>query len=259
MDQYTSRASELAGVNDQQVEEAYVNPDVARGDPYRTAVIGTWLGTLEPSLARIRRRAAGQAVARMASPARQMELFWLDGILAASQRNLTGLRDAQQEFRKGRARFIEADSNSYRILLQTLRAFELELLGRRRQAADSLAAVSWGLEGWVGPYTFPVSRIAAARWLAAEGDLNQAAGLLPWHQGFLVHFDHAHGKVVLDGLSYLEMARVESARGNGSLAQDYYRLFLLRYDLPSPKLQQLVDDAQEAVARLSGQDPGENR
>ena len=250
MDVYADRASELAGVSDEQIEEAYANPEVARVDPYRTAVVGTWLGALDPSLATTRRAAASQAVARMASPSRQMELFWLDGILAASNRDLGGLRDARGELRKARAQFMEADSTTYRILLQTLAAFELELLGRRRQAADSLAAASWGLEGWVGPYTFPISRIAAARWLAAEGDLDQAAGLLPWHQAFLVHFDHAHGKVALDGLSYLEMARIEIARGNQDLAREYYQRFLQRYDSPSPRMRHLVEEAQAALRRL---------
>ncbi len=259
MDAYADRAPELAGVSDEQIEEAYANPEVARGDPYRTAVIGAWLGALDPSLAATRRPAASQAVARMASPPRQMELFWLDGILAASKRDLGGLRHAQGEFRKARAQFMEGDSTTYRVLLQTLTAFELELLGRRRQAADTLAAVAWGLQGWVGPYTFPVSRIAAARWLAAERDLDQAAGLLPWHQAFLVHFDHAHGKVALDGVSYLEMARVEIGRGNQDLARDYYRLFLQRYDLASPRMQHLVDEARAAMARLSGFDPAETR
>ena len=250
MDTSAARASELAAVSHEDLEAAGVDPEVARLDPYRVAVVGAWLGALDTALASTRRAAAAQAVARTASPFRQMELFWLDGLLAASKRDLLGLHEAQGELSKARGQLIEADTTAYRIVLRSLAAFELELLGRRKQAADSMAAVSWARGERTGPYSYGITRLAAARWLAAEGDLDQAAALLPWHQAFLVHFDHAHGKVALDGISYLEMARVESARGNRTRAGEYYQRFLQRYDMPSPRLQHLVDEARVALRTL---------
>jgi hypothetical protein len=53
--------------------------------------------------------------------------------------------------------------------------------------------------------------------------------------------------------AYLERARIEDARGNVPLAQEYYQEFLLRYDMPTPKQRHLVDEARAALARLSGE------
>jgi hypothetical protein len=92
--------------------------------------------------------------------------------------------------------------------------------------------------------------MAAARWLAAERDLDQAARLLPWHQAIIINLPFAHGQVVLDGLSYLEMARIEAARGDRNLAREYYQRFLQRYDSPSPRMRHLVDEAKAALTRL---------
>jgi hypothetical protein len=51
--------------------------------------------------------------------------------------------------------------------------------------------------------------------------------------------------------AYLERARIEDARGNVPLAREYYEEFLLRYDMPTPKLRHPVDEAREALTRLS--------
>jgi hypothetical protein len=208
--------------------------------------IGAWLGALAPEHSFSRREAAAQATDRFSdrvkSPRRQAELLWLDGLLAASQHDLAGLRQA-------RARLVKRDTSAARPSIRSLAAFELELLGRRREAADSMASLAWEWWHWgVGPYFLGVTRLAAARWLAAERDLDQAADLLPWHrtaQAFLLH-----GQVVLGGVSYLEMGRVEAARGNESLAREYYKRFLQRYDMPSPRMQHLVDEARAALTRL---------
>jgi tRNA A-37 threonylcarbamoyl transferase component Bud32/TolB-like protein len=250
MDAYANRAWELAGLGQEQIGVSGASPELAKLDAYRIAAVGGWLGALDPGLAIARRAAAARAVTRMASQFRQMELFWLDGLLAASKRELVGLREAQRQLREARGQLTEVDTTSYRTLLRSLAAFELELMGRRRQAADSMAAVSWEWGQWVGPYSFGISRIAAARWLAAERDLDQAARLLPWHQAIIISVPFAHGAVVLDGLSYLEMARVEAARGNPNVAREYYQRFLQRYDSPSPLMQHLVDEARAAVRRL---------
>ena len=131
--------------------------------------------------------------------------------------------------------------------LRSLAAFELELEGHRREAADSLVTISE--EGGVGPY-WNLNRLAAARWLAAEGEPDRAARLLPWWQSMIGDVQFIHGSIVLKGPSLLEMARVEAQRGNHDLARDYYRHFLWLYDMPSSTLRHLVDEAGEALRRL---------
>ncbi len=59
------------------------------------------------------------------------------------------------------------------------------------------------------------------------------------------------GAGVFASLAYLERARIEDARGNGPLAREYYQEFLLRYDMPAPNQRHLVDEAREALVRLS--------
>jgi hypothetical protein len=59
------------------------------------------------------------------------------------------------------------------------------------------------------------------------------------------------GGGVFASLAYFERARIEEARGNAALALEYYREFLFRHDMPAPKQRHLVDEAREAVARLS--------
>jgi hypothetical protein len=249
IDEYASRASDLAGLTPAQISATRAGPDLAKLDPYRFAVVGSWLGALDPALAAARRQAAAQAVARMTSPFRRMELFWLDGLLATSKRDPAGLRQARRELGQAREQLREVDTASYRTLPRSLAAFELELLGRRRQAADSMAAVAeWG--EWVEPYSFGISRLAAARWLASERELDRAARLLPWGQSMIGDVDFIHSAFVLDGPSSLETARVEAARDNQDLAREYYRYFLRLYDLPSPRIRHVVDEARAALRRL---------
>ena len=242
MDDYANRASDLSGLTPDQVAATAASPERARMDPYRISVVGAWLGALDPALASARRKVAADAVAQMASPWREAELFWLDGILAVSKRDFTGLRQA-------RRRLLESDTTAGSLPARSLAAFQLELEGRRREAADLLAAISKWEQGWLGPY-WGVNRLAAARWLAAEGESDRAARLLPWWQSMIGDVNFIHGVVVLEGPSLLEMARVEAQRGNNDLAREYYHHFLWLYDMPSSTMRHLVDEARAAVQRL---------
>jgi serine/threonine-protein kinase len=242
IDEYAERASELSGLTPAQTASVGVGSHLARLDPYRIAVVGAWLGALDPALASARRPNAAEAVAHMDSPWRQAELFWLDGILAQSKRDLPGLRQA-------RRRLLEIDTSSASLPRQSLAAFELELAGRRREAAETLAAISAWERRWIGPY-WGINRLAAARWFAAEGELDRAARLLPWWQSMIGDVTFIHGSIVLDGPSILEMARVEAQRRNLDLAREYYHHFLWLYDMPSSTMRHLVDEARAAVRKL---------
>jgi tetratricopeptide (TPR) repeat protein len=242
IDDYAEHATGLTGLTSDQIATTQVGPELAQLDRYRIAVVGAWLGALDPALASARRKAAAEAVEQMNSPWRQAELFWLDGLLAVSKRDPTGLRQARRGLQ-------QSDTTASMLPMQSLGAFELELLGRRREAAESLGAVlGWG-KAWIGPY-WGVNHLAAARWFAAEGDPDRAARLLPWWQAMRGEVGFIHGAVVLDGPSILEMARVEAQRGNHDLARDYYHHFLWLYDMPSSTMQHLVDEARAAVRRL---------
>jgi tetratricopeptide (TPR) repeat protein/TolB-like protein len=241
IDDYARRGSDLAELTPDEVQFLGGGADLADLDRYRMAVIGTWLGALERRSADARRQAAVKAVHLDGSPRRQVELWWLDGLLSASQGDLAGLRRARKQL-------VESDTALAALAIRALGAFELELQGKLRQAADSMAASAWA-RGWVGP-SWGIIRLAAARWLAAQGDLEQAARLLPWWQSMVANFDFIHGVEVLWGPCLLEAARVEAARGHSDLARDSYQQFLWLYDLPSPRLRPVVEDARAALRGL---------
>jgi hypothetical protein len=245
IDDYAARARiELEELTAKDLEQTDASPELALLDPYRIAVTGAWLGALDPALASARRAAAAEAVPRMSSPAHEAELLWLDGILAAARGDTAGIQQARRGLASG-------DSTWASPYERSLASFGLALAGGRREAGDSLAALSWD-KWWLvsAPYFPGINRLAAARWLAAEKDPGQAARLLTWHQAWFDGDSFSNGVVVLDGVSYLEMARVEGRRDNTALAREYYQRFLQRYDDPSQGMQQLVRNAREELAML---------
>ncbi len=223
-------------------------------DVYRLAVIGVWLGALEPEAA-TERRAALASASEQLEPADRAELAWLDGMLAVARRDRGGLTAARQAVQR-------TDDTSGVMLDRSLAAFELEMMGSRRRAAQELAALEWhraeywkwgNRHGWLTP----ISRLAAARWLVAEGDTAQAARLLNWHQAVPSEPAAVGPHVMLEGLAYLEQARIEDARGRSDLARRYFEEFLRRYDMPVPAHRHLVEEAQAALARLEERRTGE--
>ena len=93
--------------------------------------------------------------------------------------------------------------------------------------------------------------MAAARWLAAEGDPDQARRLLLWRYGLPGPYARYWMEVhTINSLTSLDAARVETALGNVAKARFYYEDFLRTYDRPVPGLAHLVTEAREALARL---------
>jgi hypothetical protein len=60
MDTYAEQAQDLADLSEEEIDAAGASPQLARLDPYRIAVVGAWLGGLDPRLAAARRAAAVQ-------------------------------------------------------------------------------------------------------------------------------------------------------------------------------------------------------
>jgi hypothetical protein len=174
----------------------------------------------------------------------EVQLAWLDGVLAFTRGDRTALESATKEgLRTGRAR---ADT-----LERSLSAFGRALAGDRAGAGRSLAALEWGCTEAASctPYSpmIAVQRMAAATWLLESGDSAQAARLLVWHEamqpGWFLNFSFA-----ATPLAYLTLARIEDGQGKTASAKTHYEQFLRRYDSPLPAQRHLVSEARAALA-----------
>jgi tetratricopeptide (TPR) repeat protein len=217
---------------------------------YRMAVLAAWLGAIPVSDA-ARRRPEAVRLATARGPGYRAELAWLDGVLAAAADDSLGLRDARLRIKATKADLTEA-------LDRSLAAFELALRGDRRSAGRMMAALEWELaerEPWFmisrgTPHLLlrAIDRMAAAEWLLAAGDGEQAARLLRWPQAAAAPF---HEKFPLAPLADLMLARIADAQGDTALARTGYERFLRVYDAPVPSLHHLVTEARDALLRLT--------
>jgi hypothetical protein len=219
---------------------------------YGLAVVGAWVGALDPGEAQPRRAPA--VAAADTNGADRGEVAWLDGLLAVSRRDRRALAEARAEL--GRT----GDPGAH-ALDRSLEALDAGLAGKTGAAGTALAALEWQ-EATVSapdfvahPYTIAVDRLAAARWLAASGDTEQAARLLTWVDGAYFLHPSTLYSVMLTGLADLERGRIEEQRGHASAARDFYREFLRRYDRPMPNHRQLVEEAKAGIARLGDAGP----
>ena len=93
------------------------------------------------------------------------------------------------------------------------------------------------------------NRLAAATWLLEAGDTVEAAHLLTWHDA---HPGPWHWSFVVAPLAFLMQARIAEAWGDTASAGEHYRQFMRRYDRPLPAQAHLVEEARDALVRLSG-------
>ena len=129
--------------------------------------------------------------------------------------------------------------------------------GTPLEAGKAMAALEWQEAALAAPdfaqhpYAVAVDRIAAARWLAAAGQLDEAARLLVWIDGpYFLHPSTVYS-IMLTGPVDLERGRIEGRLGHAEPARKYFREFLRRYDLPMPGQRHLVDEARAALGRLA--------
>jgi TolB-like protein len=233
---------------DQNVKLDAETDTVAPLRAYRLAVLGVWLGALPPDEAARRREPALRAVEALGATDERTDAAWLDGILAVSRRDRRALASAREAVRA-------SGDSSAAVLDRSLAGFDLYLAGATRQAGGALAALEWQqAEQWspnrfAYPALMPVARLAASGWLLATGDTTQAARLLTWIDA---DFGGSSFTTLVRGLVELERARIEDARGHPELAREHYEQFLMRYDMPVAAHRHLVQEATEALARLSG-------
>ena len=213
---------------------------------YGLAVVGVWLGAVNQREADARRQAA--VTVAQANAADRAEIAWLDGLVAVSRGDRSGIADA-------RAAIQRTGDSSATALDRSLAAFDAALGGNKARAGKAMAELEWqeaatGARAFVRhPYTIPVDRLAAARWLAESGDGEQALRLLAVVDGpYLLHPSTPYS-IMLTPLADLERARIEERQGRTELARNYYEEFLRIYDRPVAAHRSLVEEANGAVRR----------
>jgi serine/threonine protein kinase len=216
-------------------------------ESYGLAVVGSWLGAVDQGQADARRKSA----VALAHGADRAEVAWLDGLAAVARRDRRSIAQARAALRA-------TGDPSVNALDRSLAAFDASLAGATGAAGTAMANLEWQ-EAAISardftrhPYTIAVDRLAAARWLAASGDADEALRLLTWVDGpYFIHPSAVYS-LMLTGLVDLERGRIEEQRGRFSAARNYYREFLRRYDRPLIGHRRLVEEAKTAMVRLTG-------
>jgi serine/threonine protein kinase len=213
---------------------------------YRLRTVGVSLGAVPPSSAEMWRVRAHSTSDRMSRSGRA-ELAWVDGLLAAAQRDARALARAREALRQTRAPEVELIDSS-------LVAFERDLAGDRRHALQVLLALEDDRYHVSNdhPYLAGVNRLRASQWLAAAGDMAKAAHLLTWHEAIGYSAAQAgHANAVLTPFAYLARARIVDAQGERDAARAHYARFLSNYDAPVEAHRPLVEEARAALTRTT--------
>ncbi|MGH7514479.1 MAG: hypothetical protein ACREOQ_16325, partial [Gemmatimonadales bacterium] len=211
---------------------------------YGVAAVGSWLDALDPREADARRPAAAGAAGDGA--AGRAELAWLDGVVAAARRDRRALAEARDGLRR-------SGDPASAALDRSLGAMETAVRGDTREAGSAMASLEWeqaalGDRDFAShPLAVPLDRLAAARWLAASGDAEQALRLLRWGDApFYIHPSTLYS-LMLAALVDLDRGRIEDRLGHADLAAGHYRAFLRRYDRPVPRHAALVKQAKARI------------
>ena len=213
---------------------------------YGLATLAVWLGAVDRREARARRPAALRA-ARSTGASGGAEIAWLDGVLAAADSNrkeLTAARDALRQ----------SGDIGWKALDRSLGALETALQGATGAAGKAMAALEWKQAAVAAPdfaehpLVIPLDRLAGARWLAANGDVEEAQRLLQCVEAAYALHPNTLYALMLAALVDLERARNEERLGQPELARAYYRRFLRRYDRPPRRHLPLVEEARARAA-----------
>ena len=211
---------------------------------YRYAVAATWMGAVDARDARRRRPSGGTG-----SPEQLAEVWWMDGVL--SYHDLDG--DA---LARARTAIQASAASTAGDLDRSLAALAAALEGREDAAALQLAALEreraqLHRNGDEAALLTAIDRLAASRWLASRGDVNEAIELLQWPTAENARqFDWLFTNLALAGPALLEEARLQERAGRGMAARHAYARFLALWDTPHPRLAHLVAEATTAVSRL---------
>jgi tRNA A-37 threonylcarbamoyl transferase component Bud32/tetratricopeptide (TPR) repeat protein/TolB-like protein len=223
-------------------------------DDYGLAVLGVFLGALEPGEAMSRRPPAWATIQRLEPGDWKTEslwtLAWLDGIAAFSRKDRIALERARADSRR-------SGHPLGAFLDRSLAAYGRALAGDRAAAGRDLAALQICSVTKACGHRFGANmatdRLATATWLLEAGDTTQATRLLIWYESLQGNWDASFNHVT-SAMGYLMLARIEEAQGDIRSAREHSEQFLRRFDSPMPGQRHLVEDAQAALARLAGRD-----
>ncbi len=210
---------------------------------FKLTAIGEWLAALPAGSSDSYLERAAAAAERIEAVWEQAieraMLFYTRGVLAASRQDSDALREADRQLSG-------IDHHVAKTAQRALAAYALQLRGSVAEAADSLYQVTWRPPRRM----LSINRINASRWLLAAGDTAQATKLLFGCQRTQQFMPEQLEMDILAGHCYLELARIEDARGRDGLARKYYRQFLKRYDSPVEAHRQKVEEARAAYERV---------
>ncbi|MEO8635634.1 MAG: serine/threonine-protein kinase [Gemmatimonadales bacterium] len=219
---------------------------------YRMGVFAAWLGAVAPARVAPAGRAATQAVnglpADEHAEAERITLAWLDGLLAVVRHDRRGLDAAKATAHRSHAAVAQYVERS-------LRALSLKLDGATARLGDSLLAADEG-SAWdqrltsIETQILSVNRLTEAAGYLTIGDTAQAVKLLVWHEAEL-NGENIPPQIFAP-FAYLQLARIEEAQGQATLAREHYEQFLRRYDSPDAPFQPMVTQARAALAALTG-------
>jgi tetratricopeptide (TPR) repeat protein len=227
------------------MEEVYGLP--AEGSVlYQVLATGVVLGGLEPQEARARRPVPDPETWPLSQLADQA---WYDGLIGYGAQDLDAVVEA-------RGRLSAMDTLATHMFEWSLEAFEADLRGDRDRARARLVELEEmradSSVGLTDRAMYAVHRLKAAEWLREAGEPRRADSLLQWHQGMMTQEGTVRAALLASALTYLEMGRVEEARGLDEEALGHYREFLRRYDMPPARHEHLIEEARAAVERLGG-------
>jgi len=225
-------------------------PMQVAAERYALAALGHWTGGASREAALARRPALALYESASGGPGAfaSTALAFLDGMISYANRHTTGVDSA-------RARLGSIESYpTAGFLDRTLAAFQLELVGERAAAADSLASIEWErarLTDWAA-YPVPFARLAAGRWQAELGRPELADSLLSFYEAATASVQVQRLFKSVAGLTAFERALTWDRAGHSARAAGFYRDFLRMYDLPPAEHRQYVAQAESALARVTG-------
>ncbi len=221
------------------------NPMHRASGVYTTVAALAWLGAIDTQDTRWFRTQAVSAATRALDSA---QIVWADAVVSVANEDAPALE-------RVRARVPRLTSEMAPDIERSLAAFASGMAGDPSSAADSLAALEWERAAtdrrWEAtlPMMTIVNRLAASRWLAAQGEAAEALRLSHWVETWtFTNEDNARGYV--HPLARLEQGRIAEQLGQRDAARFYYQAFLNRHDMPQPRNRHLIEEAETAVARL---------
>jgi tRNA A-37 threonylcarbamoyl transferase component Bud32/TolB-like protein len=214
-------------------------------DLIRGRVVAELTGAMTPAASTVE-RLAERADDPNRSAATRAEARWL---IAAN-----ALARGDSAVFRAQVAAVSGDTTPFgRIATRSLRGLALGLGGNRRAAAESLLAVERE-HGERGPKVwgaFAADRLFGSQWLTESKRYAPADSLLEFTRGYII-WSTASAAWPVFAAAQLQRSRIAEAMGNREEAIRYATIFIRAYDLSPEKHREVLDEAQQRIARLGG-------